>query len=936
MGSDGGGSQSSTSYQNAIQPELMPYAMRMLGSASDMVYKNPIQQYTGQTTAGFSPLQQQAMGNLQQMQPSAYLSQGANLAGMAGTNQFTGANVNQYMSPYINDVIRNQQQGAIRNYATQLPTMAAGATRAGGLGGSRSAIMESEAQSNLQNQLQGIQSSGLQNAYQNAQQQFNMANQNQLAAANALGNFGQQQYAQSTGINQALMNAGALQQAQEQNALNASMQKFQNAQIEPYQRLNFLSSLIRGVPVQSMGQTMTPATPSTASQIAGLGMGIYGMNQAFGQNKAEGGEIKGYAGGGIVSLASGGSTTEKMGAINARMEQLKQANPSMPMNQVNAQIQQETQAIPNSIPWQNAAALLAYNKTHPAVAAPPPPDTVVVQMAKQIAQQDQAKKMAEAQGIAGLPTPNVGQNYTPNGITAQPQEEQTEPQVNAAEGGGIADLQSDIGNNYAGGGIVAFAEGDLVRKDPMLRTPVDAFGNPISQMSMPSGVGTMTYQGAPEPTELERIEQIYNTPADYSTYASGYDPETLNLMYSDTLKNRYKTLKAEQKAKDEAARKVNAAGSITTDPEQVRLQQLAAGRGISIPTAGTNAPATTVTSPPPPPPSPPGDLGLASLLTRSNKGTAVKAISPVGIGDVSKVDLGVEKPQSVTEITDQMMSFRKEHGIGNAQKAMIDYLKEQDAQLADNSKFNRGMLIANAGFKIATTPGGLLQGLGAGGAEFSQNMVALKKEENAARAANKQAMLQAQVALEKGDEDVLKSALEMQEKQKDRYATSIFQQASLTQQAFGNSINLMQARNTAAYQQGSLANQAAALESARVKSTLENAYIEAVKLGDVAKQQTILDKIEALNRASSAYMLGETKNAAAVGAQVQKDATVQQMYASWLNAKTPADKQKYAELYNKAMEDAKARIMSGMSGGIGGLNTAETSLGGDADLGVKV
>ena len=51
-------------------------------------------------------------------------------------------------------------------------------------------------------------------------------------------------------------------------------------QYEPYQRLSFMSDIFRGVP--STSSTLTSSTapsPSTISQIAGLGVGLGGLAQ---------------------------------------------------------------------------------------------------------------------------------------------------------------------------------------------------------------------------------------------------------------------------------------------------------------------------------------------------------------------------------------------------------------------------------------------------------------------------------------------------------------------------------------------------------------------------------------------------------------------------------------------------------------------------------
>lgn len=281
---------SSTVYQQSIPQELMPYATRLLGNAQDYYFGNPSTGtpgagpfiYSGQQIADFSPLQLQAMRNIQQMQPEAATTQAMGLAGLAGTNQFTGENVNQYMSPYIQDVINQQEQGAIRDYGRSLPGLGSQAAMIGGLGGSRSALMQSEANRNLQNTLAGINAQGYQQAYQNAQNQFNTANQNMLAASGLLGNLGQQRFQQAAGINTALLGSGSLQQQQEQNALNTAYQNARNQWEYPRQAMADFSSLLRATPMGSGTQSTYQAPGSMIGQVAGLGLGLGSLFGALG------------------------------------------------------------------------------------------------------------------------------------------------------------------------------------------------------------------------------------------------------------------------------------------------------------------------------------------------------------------------------------------------------------------------------------------------------------------------------------------------------------------------------------------------------------------------------------------------------------------------------------------------------------------------------
>jgi hypothetical protein len=250
------------------------------------------QPYDKQRVAGFSPLQQQGMEGIAGMKTAPEMDVASNMAGlaglksgMAGTDYFSMATnplaMGSFMSPYMNNVIEQQKRGAIQDYRRQLPGIGAAAARVGGRGGSREALLQSEANRNLQGQLQGIEASGLQNAFQNAQQsqQFG-ANlglqglQQQLAAAGALGGLGMQRYQQGMGITQAQLGAGAQGQALEQEMLNQRYQDFINQQQFPYKQAEFGMGLLRGIPATGQTGTLYQQSPNLFAQIAGGGAGL--------------------------------------------------------------------------------------------------------------------------------------------------------------------------------------------------------------------------------------------------------------------------------------------------------------------------------------------------------------------------------------------------------------------------------------------------------------------------------------------------------------------------------------------------------------------------------------------------------------------------------------------------------------------------------------
>lgn len=312
--------------QSGFAPEIAPYAQRLLGRAESL-FDEPYMQYQPERVAGFSPLQQMSYDNAALMQTSPQLQDATAMAGLAGlgalntsytynpytAQQFTGANVQQYMSPYMENVVQRQQQDAQRQADIARQAMDAQAARSGAFGGSGNYLMRAQAAGNLARQKGDIQAQGLQAAFQNAQQQFNQAQaqnlagaqlnaqqgqfgaglglqglQTALTGANALGNLGGAQYQQNMGINALQNQYGLQQQAQIQKDLDTRYQDYLNYQNYPYKQIGFMSDILRGVPLTQTGSSVYQAPPSTAQNIASLGLGAAGIAKLF----AKGGEVK--------------------------------------------------------------------------------------------------------------------------------------------------------------------------------------------------------------------------------------------------------------------------------------------------------------------------------------------------------------------------------------------------------------------------------------------------------------------------------------------------------------------------------------------------------------------------------------------------------------------------------------------------------------------
>lgn len=312
---DGGGnSQPTTQTQKQDLPDwAIPYAQKVLGKG-EALSNAPYQAYQGERQAQFTPLQQQAFAGAGNMAPSAA---GADVTQRALNTSYSGyqpgqfgAQANQYMDPYMQNVVNIQQREAQRQADIAGTQRNAQATQAGAFGGSRQAIMDAEAARNLATQKGDIQARGLQDAYGRAQTQFNteqqLAEQSRQYGA-GLGMQGLQTALQGAGqgfqqgmdINRLQSGYGTQQQQQVQAGLAQQYEDFLAQKKFPYSQLEFQSNLLRGTPSGSTQSIYAPVNPM--SQVLGAGTSLAGAYMMGGGKFAEGGEVT--PGSGLMDLA---------------------------------------------------------------------------------------------------------------------------------------------------------------------------------------------------------------------------------------------------------------------------------------------------------------------------------------------------------------------------------------------------------------------------------------------------------------------------------------------------------------------------------------------------------------------------------------------------------------------------------------------------------
>ncbi|MDE3116280.1 MAG: hypothetical protein KGL26_11815, partial [Pseudomonadota bacterium] len=269
---------STATSSNSPPPQVMQAYQNVMNRANQ-VANTPLQQYQGPMVAGFQPAQVQAMNEIGGMQGVAdpYINAAAQEYGKAttplwgGVQQFSPGAVNQYMSPYTNDVVQATQSQFANQNAQAAQGLASQAIGSGAFGGDRASV----AQGILAGQQQTAQApvlAGLrQQGYNTGLQTFLQEQQAQLGANEAnswlnsqaafgLGNLGQE--ALGTGLESAnaLMGVGGMQQQLQQAQLNVPYEQFLQQQAYPFQTTQWLGNIAEGVG-SGMGSTSSTTTP---------------------------------------------------------------------------------------------------------------------------------------------------------------------------------------------------------------------------------------------------------------------------------------------------------------------------------------------------------------------------------------------------------------------------------------------------------------------------------------------------------------------------------------------------------------------------------------------------------------------------------------------------------------------------------------------------
>ena len=345
-GGGGGGNQTSTgtTYTSNLPEYAKPFFEQALVSAGKNIYQTdssgavtgikPMPTYTGERVAGFTPGQETIQRNIAGLttpggfaDASSGLGMGSGMgfgtagAGLSGAlgyrptsvygSTFTPGMAEYYGDPYqqkVTDIAlrEGRRQGDI---AAQQGAM--GAIKRGTFGGARQALIQTEQERNLQQNLADIQSKGSQAGFQSAQQQFNAdaARQLQAQQANQQAGQGAAQLQSQVGLGglsaglqaskDQAMTAAAEQtanlerlktQAASEGEKQALQQKINDLQYQTAmesrdfekKQIEFYNAILRGNVGLGSTQIQYAPQPSAITQLGGLGLGALGLSKALG------------------------------------------------------------------------------------------------------------------------------------------------------------------------------------------------------------------------------------------------------------------------------------------------------------------------------------------------------------------------------------------------------------------------------------------------------------------------------------------------------------------------------------------------------------------------------------------------------------------------------------------------------------------------------
>jgi hypothetical protein len=237
----------------SLSPRYGEYVDEFLAEGSALA-DMPYEAYTGPLTAGESELQAQAFKGIGDLKTPDNM-------GAYVPETLDATQIANYMNPYLQSALDPQLAEARRQAEIDRVNTAGRLTRAGGFGGSRQAVMESEGLRNLADLQSKITGEGYKAAYDKALDAFYKQQDLGRRASQDASQYG-------FDVLDTQSRAGETQRGITSEGIEADRQQFEEEKLYPFKMQQFQKSLLSGLPISV--QERTYSQPTEGQELAGI------------------------------------------------------------------------------------------------------------------------------------------------------------------------------------------------------------------------------------------------------------------------------------------------------------------------------------------------------------------------------------------------------------------------------------------------------------------------------------------------------------------------------------------------------------------------------------------------------------------------------------------------------------------------------------------
>lgn len=240
-----------TGSESSLSNWVGPYVTDMLAQGAALA-ESPYEAYEGPLTAGPTAAQTAAFQGVANLAvPTAEM-------GAYTPQTFDAAAATSYMNPYIQAALDPQIAELQRQREISRINNASRLSKAGAFGGSRQAVMDAELDRSYLDKASEITGLGYLDAYNKAQQQFNVEQGRAMDAQQMTNKYGLEALQQQAAL-------GEQEREIEQAGIDADKAQFDFESAFPYKQVQFQQSLLQGLPLEA--QSYSYAQPSALANI---------------------------------------------------------------------------------------------------------------------------------------------------------------------------------------------------------------------------------------------------------------------------------------------------------------------------------------------------------------------------------------------------------------------------------------------------------------------------------------------------------------------------------------------------------------------------------------------------------------------------------------------------------------------------------------------